>query len=140
MRHDYEESAEERPGFSLIVHHRDPKSGLVTRETPYTLRVLAAPGGGKTQVWERPAGSGNLFDKNNKPVGRWDAARKEGERYLKDEAHVTWIPPETQDQKLARTVVESEQKIKALEQELAAIKAEELKKKAPAPQKKDQGA
>lgn len=139
MRHNYDETKEtEAPkGFDLVTHKRDPKTGLVIEKDPYILRVLGAADGGKTRVWERPAGSGNLWDKSNTPIGRWDKTQPEGKRFIAGAEHIAWTPPETNDQKLARSLVEKESKISELERELAAIKAEE-KKKSPVPaQKKD---
>lgn len=130
------EEDEKPKGFDLTVTHRHPKTGLVTHSDPYVLRVLAS-GEGKARVWERPAGSGNLWDINNNPIGRWDKTKPEGERFLKDEPHIAWTAPLTEDQKLARSVVEKDVRIQELEKELAAIQAE---REAKAPHKKDKGA
>ena len=142
MRRSFDEpEVQETPkGFDLTTHRRDPKTGLVIESDPYILRILGGTDGGKSRVWERPAGSGNLWDKSNQPIGRWDKTQPEGKRFIAGAPHVEWTPPETKDQKLARSLVEKESKINELERELAAIKAEE-KKKTPTPaQKKDQGA
>lgn len=126
-------------GFDLTVTHRHPKTGLVTHTDPYILRVIAS-GDGKVRVWERPAGSGNLWDKHNKPCGRWDKSKPEGERYLKDAEHIAWTAPETSDAKVARESAEKDVKIAELEKELAAIRAEREAKAPVAQAKKNQGA
>lgn len=133
------EEQEPEQGFSRVVTYRNIKTGLVEKADPYIMRVIAADSGGKAKVWERPAGSGNLFDSHGTPIGRWDKTKPEGERFLKDEKHIEWKAPETEDQKLARSVLEKDVKIQELERELAAIKAEKEKKSAPQT-KKDQGA
>ena len=125
----------------LRVTYRNMTTGRVEKTDPYTLRVI---GEERQQLWERPSGSGNLFDKpkDGSPVGRWIYEEKKiGSRihrvgrYEKDAKHVEWIPPQTEDQKLAHKLADKDQKILALERELEAIKAEKNPQK-----KKDQGA
>lgn len=134
MRRNSQPAAEEKKdeGFSLIVQHRDPKTGAIVREDPYILRrVSNGAAGGVSSYWERPAGSGNLFNKRNQPIGRWDKTQPEGKRFIKDAPHIAWEPPLTEDQKVSKENA-------ALKAELAALKAEQAKKAQP--QKKDQGA
>lgn len=112
-------------GFDLVVHKRNARTGLVEQENAYILRIV-----GHAKYLERPVGSGNVYDFQGKPIGRWDASKPEGERFLKGEKHVEWSAPETKDQKLARAIGEKDIKIQELERELAAIQAErELKVK-----------
>ena len=113
-------------GFDLMVTHRDPHTGLITHKNPYAMRVVASADGGKTRIFERPKGSGNLFDKKNVACGRWVNGK-----WDKEAKHEAWNPPQTKDQMIA-------QENAALKAEVAALKAEQLKKTA-APQKKDQG-
>lgn len=115
-------------GFSLKVTFRDEKSGVVVDKDPYTLHVVD-----RARYWERPVGSGNLFDKKGQPVGRWDASKPEGKRFLKGEPHIAFERPLTQDQKLARDLVEKDARIEALQKELSLIKGEAAPK---APAKK----
>lgn len=110
---------EEQKGFDLTVTHRDPKSGAVTKKNPYTLRVIGQGANGKTQLWERPVGSGNLWNKAGEPIGRWEDGK-----FCEGVAHVTFVPAETENVKFARTANEQAAKIAQLERELAAIKAE----------------
>lgn len=126
-------------GFDLRVTHRDPKTGLIVAETPYVLRVLASGDGGKTQLWERPKHSGNLFEKSGKPCGRWivDPKTKIG-RHDPSAEHIAYIPPETQDQKLARSLNEKDARIAALESELLSIKKDSTSTAAKV-EKKDKG-
>lgn len=114
-------------GFDLVVTRRHPKTGLIVSSDPYTLRTVKS-GDGKMFLYERPAGSGNLWNKQGEAVGRWDKTKPEGERFMDKAAHVAWVPPETADQKLARSVVEKDAKIAELEKEMAAIRAEAKKK------------
>jgi hypothetical protein len=119
---------EETPkGFNLVVDQRHPKSGLVIKSDPYTLRVIGS-GEGKTWVFERPVGSGNLWNKSGDPIGRWDKSKPEGERFIAGAEHIAWTPPLTADQKLARSVIEKDGRIQELEKEIAAIKAEREKR------------
>lgn len=122
-------------GFDLRVDFRHPKTGLVVKRNPYVLRTVKE-GGGSVSYFERPVGSGNIWDAKGNAIGRWDKTKPEGERFLKGEKHIEWTPPETADQKLARESAANSARIKELEMELAAIKAE---KNAQA-KKKDQGA
>lgn len=109
--------------FNLKVHYRDEKTGLVTQEDSYTLRIIAAGDGGKMRLWERPKNSGNLFDKKNEPIGRWVKGKWE-----KDAKHVAFEKPLTNDQKLASALAQKDARVLELERELAAIKAEQEKK------------
>lgn len=143
---------EEKPqtGFNLIVTKRDDKTGLVTEKDPYILRVIGETGSSEKQrLWERPAGSGNLWDKSNNPVGRWVYEEKvikgkkvkEG-KFVADAPHIAFTPPQTKDQILAKSLSEKEVKIAELERELLSIKTEKDKRSgvAPAAPKKEQGA
>jgi hypothetical protein len=70
-RGSVEQQVEEAPkGFNLQVTYRDEQTGLITKHDPYILRVVG-DGGNRTQLFERPKGSGNCFDKQNNPIGRW---------------------------------------------------------------------
>lgn len=130
--------AEKKERFDLTVTHRNPKTGLITHQDPYILRQFDHPELGRIKAFERPKGSGNLFDRDNNPMGRWE--REEtvhlgktiyGGKFVKDAPHIEWNPPETQDQIVARENA-------ALKAELAAMKAEAAKKTGSG--KKDQGA
>lgn len=122
-----EEKDEKPKGFDLTVTRRHPKTGLIESSDPYILRVIAG-GEGKVRVYERPAGSGNLWDKKGEPCGRWDKSKPEGERFVKDAKHIAWAPPESSDQKLARESAEKDIRIAELEKELASIRVEAKKK------------
>jgi len=114
-------------GFDLLVTHRDERTGLITHSNPYIMRAVKAPDGGTRRLWERPSGSGNLFDKKNNPIGRWvvDAKTKVGS-FVENAAHVAFAAPETKDQKLARSLTEKDGRIADLEKRL--IEAEAKKK------------
>lgn len=118
---------EEVKGFDTKVTHRDPRTGQIVRRDPYIKRVCSKEGGGVARYFERPAGSGNLWDKQGNPVGRWDGSKPEGERYLKNAAHIAWERPKTEDEKLAAELISREQENAALKAELAAMKAEQAK-------------
>ncbi len=120
-----DETKNEESGFDLTVNHRDPKTGLVTKRTPYVLRVVGAPDGGRTSLFERPKGSGNIFDGQGNPWGRWI----KGEHHP-NEPHIAFVVPLTEDERLKHSVVEKDAKIAELEKELAAIRAEATAKSA----------
>lgn len=142
---------EEKPetGFSTLVTHRDDKTGLVTHTDPYIRRVIGEVGSNERQtLWERPAGSGNLFNKAGNPIGRWvyeekivkGKAVKVGS-YVPDAEHIAYVAPLTADQKLRQEMTADKVRMAELERELAQIKAEKEKKSASAPTpKKEQGA
>lgn len=140
----------QQKGFDLTVTHRDEKTGQVIRTEPYILRVIGEVGSNeKTRLWERPAGSGNLFDKKGNAVGRWVYEDKivKGKKvrtgkFEPDVEHVEFVAPQTEDQKLRQQLTEDKAKIAELERELAAVRMEKEKKSAPIQptQKKDQGA
>lgn len=117
------------------VTFRNPKTGMVEKETPYILRTVGSKDNrNRVNYLEFPAGSGNLWDQNWKPIGRWDKDKPEGQRFIKDAVHSVWAPPETQDQKLAKEMAADKLRIAELEKEVALIKAENEK---PAAKKKD---
>ena len=130
-----------KPKFDLRVTHRHPRTGEVIKHDPYILRVVGEIGSAdRTQLWERPAGSGNLYDFEMNPVGRWIYEEKtvKGKKvkvghYDAEAAHIEWIPPETEDQKIAKENA-------ALKAELAALKAEKEKTAQPQTKKQDKGA
>lgn len=114
-------------GFDLIVTKRDEHTGLVTGKNPYILRYIAGADGGKVRLWERPAGSGNIWNKKNEPAGRYTREMKAGKwvsTYEPEASHIEWSAPETQDEKLAHKLTAQEAQIAALQKELASVKAE----------------
>lgn len=127
-------------GFNLQVTYRDDKTGQVTHTDPYTLRVSGEQGSNeRVRLWERPKGSGNLFDKKGNPAGRWvyEKVSEKGKTFMKGKhdptaEHIEFTPPLTQDQLLAKELTDSKVKIAELEREMASIKAEREKKDAPA--------
>lgn len=130
---------EEEKTWPPKVTYRHPKSGQVIKQDPYVLRTVGNPNNNdRVQYLEYPAGSGNLWDAKWQAVGRWDAEKSEGQRFLRGEPHIEWKKPESSDDVLAREVATKDVKIAELQRELEAIKMErEAKKVAP---KKDQGA
>lgn len=136
---------EVKRGFDTTVTHRDPQTGLVTHTDPYILRVVGE-GTERQKLWERPKGSGNLWDSHNNPIGRYIYEEKvvRGKKvrvgkYHPDEAHIVFTPPLTKDQLLAKSLGEKDVRIAELERELKSIQAEREKKAQPSTQKKDQG-
>lgn len=124
-------------GFDLLVTHRDEKTGLVTMSDPYTLRVCKTADGDKTEIFERPPGSGNCFAKNGEQIGRWIFSEKKDEKTGKmvkvgalvaDAAHVKTDPPMSPAAKQALETQRKDSRIAELEKELAAIQAEKEKK------------
>lgn len=118
----------EAQGFDLKVHHRDKRSGQVTHVNPYKLRIV---GEDRLKLYERPVGSGNLWNGQNKAVGRWIVEDKNGEKIEKYDPkakHIEYTPPMTQDQVLARQVAEREVENATLRAELEAMKLEMQKK------------
>lgn len=115
-------------GFNLKVTYRDEITGAVTHTDPYTLRVVGETGSSeKARYFERPKGSGNLWDSKGEACGRWvyDEKIEKGRkvkvgRYDAEAPHIAWVPPLTEDQKIA-------QENAALKAELAAMKAEKEK-------------
>lgn len=120
------------PGFDLKTETRDPKTGLVVSRNPYRLRVIGDGSGNRQKLMERPVGSGNIYNMEGKPVGRWEETVVEGKpvgKFVEGAAHKVFVAPLTDDQKLAKSVVDANNKIAALEKELANIRAESQPKK-----------
>ena len=126
---------EQKPKFDLVVTHRDPKSGMITHTTPYILRRVGEVGSSeKTDLWERPSGSGNLFDAEMNPVGRWvyEEQKIKGKvvkvgHHEPDAEHIAFVPPLTADEKLRQEVAATQVELAETKRELAAIKAEREK-------------
>lgn len=131
---------EQKPKFDLVVTHRDPKSGMITHTTPYILRRVGEVGSSeKTDLWERPSGSGNLFDAEMNPVGRWvyEEQKIKGKvvkvgHHEPEAEHIVFVPPLTEDQKLRHELSSKQVELEETKRELAAIKAEREKASAPA--------
>lgn len=96
-------------GFDNRVHIKDAKSGKIIR-----LQHYARHSQGNEVLFERPIGSGNAFTENGNPVGRYDF-----KKWTKiSDTHIAVAQPP------ANRTEELEQHNAALEQELAALKAE----------------
>lgn len=113
-------------GFDLTVTHRDPKTGAVVRTDPYVMTVMQSDSG-RIRVFERPPGSGNLYDKRGQPCGRWEKDEEGKKVYNAKAEHKVWAPPETQDQKLARQVREYAEENERLKQALAEKEVKSIK-------------
>lgn len=114
----------ENKGFDLKVTHRDEKTDEITHKTPYTLWVID-----RRKLWERPVGSGNIWDKKGNAIGRLVVDPKTRKAEFKEGVeHMAFVAPETEDQKLARSLIDKDRQIKALEAELMSMKAETKKK------------
>lgn len=127
----------ERKKFDLLVTQRDPVTGQVIGTNPYTLRVVGREGSNdRTEIYERPVGSGNVFNAQGEPAGRWIAESRDEKgkfipgRYDAEAAHIAFKLPETKDQILARETLVKDAKIAELQRELEAIRAENEKKQA----------
>lgn len=112
----------QKQGFDFLVTHRDRKTGAITHKNPYIMRVIASPEGGKTKIFERPVGSGNIWNAKGEPIGRWV-----NNSFKKGEAHIEFIAPKTEDQKLKESLLSQQARIAELEKELLSVKAEENK-------------
>lgn len=120
-----DEFAQKQKGFDLVVTRRDDKTGLIIEKNPYKLIVIAAADGGKMRLWERPAGSGNIWNKHGEQAGRYVRELKAGKwtsKYDPEAKHVEFKVPETSDQILAKSLVAKDAQIEALKKELASIK------------------
>lgn len=104
---------------------------------PYTLRVCKTADGDKTEIFERPPGSGNCFAKNGEAIGRWIVSEKKDEKTGKmvkvgaldsNAAHIKTDPPMSPAAKQALETQRKDSRIAELERELAAIQAEKEKK------------
>lgn len=118
---------EKRNAFDVTVTHRDPLTGVVVRQDPYKLTIKQTEQG-RLSLYERPPGSGNLYDAQNKPCGRWKF--EDGIKlYDPKAAHIKVEPKETEEQKFARKLREIEAENERLkkqlaEKEIASIRAE----------------
>lgn len=132
MKRGGQKQIEEAPtGFNLQVTYRDEQTGLIDRHDPYILRVCG-DGGNRTQLFERPKGSGNCFDKQNNPIGRWVNGK-----HQPTAEHIKFVPPMNEDQKIRAEMTKDKVRIAELEKELKAVAAEKEKTAAA---KKVQGA
>lgn len=128
-------NVKERSKFDIVVTKRDPVTGQVVGRNPYTLRVVGREGSNdRTETYERPVGSGNLFDAQDRPAGRWIAESFDAKgkfipgKHDSEAQHIEFKVPETKDQMLARESISKDAKIVELQRELEAIRAEGEKK------------
>lgn len=115
-------------GFDILVTHRDPQTGLVTRQNPYNLIVT---GEGRQRLWERPKNSGNVFDRKGQPCGRFVRDEKGKGVHKPHEEHVFVAPELSSTEKAAQAIHEKDSRIEELERELNAVKEEQRKQAAP---------
>lgn len=106
-----------RKVFDTVVTYRDAQTGLVTSQNPYILRVVGSGEGGRTRYYERPKGSGNLFNAKGEAVGRW----VEG-KFQKGAEHVAYVPPKSEKEQLAEALAAKELALAAREAEIAELK------------------
>lgn len=99
--------------FDNRVHIRDESTGRLVKVQPYAYHAFD-----QMKLWERPIGSGNMFDANGKEIGNWKQTK--GGRWEKHaDTHIA--------AKLFHEIKAPEDLAKRnaqLEQELEALKAE----------------
>lgn len=117
--------------IDLTVHHRDARTGRITKVTPYKMRAVHG-----VQYFEYPIGSGNLWYKNGEEAGRAGDSGKVNPKA----AHEVWERPLSADEKEAQKYSQLEQENKKLLLELEEVKREQkfsaIEKKAEEKQEK----
>lgn len=106
--------------FDNRVHIRNAETGRLIRRQHYAMHAFS-----DKKIWERPIGSGNMFDAHGDPIGRWKRADKgHWEQISKEHSAVPMAEKiATPDELIARN--------SELESELAALKADLEMKTAP---------
>jgi len=122
-------------GFDLTVTHRN-QYGEIVKQDPYTLIVSAGSDGGKVKLWERPKGSGNVWNRKGEPIGRYLRDERTGRgKFHAGAPHVEVVAPASPEEMYEKLTKDQAARIKALESELRAMQAENKKT-----QKPDKGA
>lgn len=109
--------------FDNRTHIRDADSGRLLKKQPYAYHVF-----NDTKMWERPIGSGNMYNHFGDPIGRWKSAGRGAWEKI-SETH-----SDAPTYEKVMTVEDLVQRNSELELEVAALKAEQTAKTTP-PQK-----
>lgn len=109
------------PLFDGRVHISNEKSGRLIRYQPFALHVF---GSEKTELRERPIGSGNMFDPTGKAIGNWSFDKGTGTWAKTSDVH-TAVKLHVPINKVEALSAENE----ALRAELDAIRADKETKK-----------
>ncbi len=109
---------DESTGFDYRTHISDSRTGKLVRLQHYTRHAR-----GTEVLLERPPGSGNCFNENGTPAGRYSFVTKGRETMWEkvSDEHIATKPAP------ANHMEELTQRNEALEQELAALRAEAQK-------------
>lgn len=114
-------------GFDITVTHRDPQSGLITRQDPYTLIVC---GDAHQRLWERPKNSGNVYDRQGRPCGRYIRDPKTGKgEYKSFEDHVVVAPVLSNEDQARNAIHQKDTKIAELELKLIELERKQTASK-----------
>lgn len=116
------QGVEGEPMFDNRVKIFNEKTGKLIAYQPYTMHMA-----GKQVLLERPPGSGNMFNLQDEPIGRWKFSGTGGGTWEKfSDSHID-VKPMVLDEKEALR-----ERLETTEAELAALKAEREPKKAKA--------
>ena len=107
--------------FDNRVHIRDADSGRLHKRQPYAYHAF-----GTMKLLERPVGSGNMFDYQGKPIGRWALDKANGHWNKIADTHA-----EKPSYELMLQPEDLAQRNSELEAEIAALKADMEQKTAP---------
>lgn len=114
------------------THEFDRKSKRLASKNPYRMFVIKGE-----QIVEWPVGSGNAWFPDKKFAGRLEVKHDHHgnmmHEFVRGADHKEFVPPITEDQALAKDVLQTKEENARLKAELAAIKAEQDKKSKPAP-------
>ena len=119
------ENTAKRGGFDpRIVHERDPRTGRIKKVNAYRLTVQDS-----VRYYEWPKFSGNLWYEDRTPAGRWEEkedpkTKRVVKKVVIGAEHKEYIAPLTEDQQLAKDILETKAENEKLKQELAAIQKE----------------
>lgn len=102
------------PVFDARVHIRNEKTGALVKKQHYAWHMF-----GDKKMFERPIGSGNMFNQAGEPIGKWEMNKENGHW-----AKVSDVQENAESYEMVGTVEDLIDENSELKAELAALKAE----------------
>lgn len=104
--------------FDLRTHIRNEKTGQLLKAQPYRLHYI-----NDKKLYERPAGSGNVFYESGEKAGRFVKGKHED-----SEPHIAYTAPVSDDKKINAVIADKDAEIAALKKQLAEREVAQIEK------------
>ena len=115
------------PMFDNRVKIFNEKTGQILAYQPYAMHIF---GDSKEQIFERPMGSGNMYNAKGESIGRWEQDKKTGHWKKFADEHIPTKPiPVNVEERLSEELDAANAEIAQLKSELEKRQAAEKRAK-----------